>query len=209
MRSTTAAIPTAGRNTSRPSSRWRISRRKAGVEGHASHDSHAAHASDEGRDHSRAGSTLGVDYATTSCYDPDASGRRVRAVRRVPAATEGIRRSRRRPIRCAISRGCRRDVRRERDLLHAAGRRREHRTPRGVLSLRRVQPVDGSRSRSCRRRLPILRHGFRRRRGPGGGKFATADVLARAVAEKWPANVSARARRLVVCTGGEPLLQTG
>jgi 7-carboxy-7-deazaguanine synthase (Cx14CxxC type) len=43
--------------------------------------------------------------------------------------------------------------------------------------------------------------------GPGGGKFATADALARAVAEKWPANVSARARKLVVCTGGEPLLQ--
>jgi 7-carboxy-7-deazaguanine synthase len=43
--------------------------------------------------------------------------------------------------------------------------------------------------------------------GPGGGKFATADDLARAVAEKWPANVSARARKLVVCTGGEPLLQ--
>lgn len=43
--------------------------------------------------------------------------------------------------------------------------------------------------------------------GPGGGKFANADALARAVAEKWPANVSARARKLVVCTGGEPLLQ--
>ena len=43
--------------------------------------------------------------------------------------------------------------------------------------------------------------------GPGGGKFAAADALARAVAEKWPANVSARARKLVVCTGGEPLLQ--
>jgi 7-carboxy-7-deazaguanine synthase (Cx14CxxC type) len=43
--------------------------------------------------------------------------------------------------------------------------------------------------------------------GPGGGKFDTADALARAVAEKWPANVSPRARRLVVCTGGEPLLQ--
>ncbi len=43
--------------------------------------------------------------------------------------------------------------------------------------------------------------------GPGGGKFASAELLARAVAEKWPANVSARARKLVVCTGGEPLLQ--
>lgn len=43
--------------------------------------------------------------------------------------------------------------------------------------------------------------------GPGGGKFEAADALARAVAEKWPANVSPRARKLVVCTGGEPLLQ--
>jgi len=43
--------------------------------------------------------------------------------------------------------------------------------------------------------------------GPGGGKFTSADDLARAVAERWPANVSARARKLVVCTGGEPLLQ--
>lgn len=43
--------------------------------------------------------------------------------------------------------------------------------------------------------------------GPGGGKFVSADDLARAVAERWPAHVSARARKLVVCTGGEPLLQ--
>jgi 7-carboxy-7-deazaguanine synthase len=43
--------------------------------------------------------------------------------------------------------------------------------------------------------------------GPGGGKFDTADALARAVAEKWPPDVSPRARKLVVCTGGEPLLQ--
>jgi 7-carboxy-7-deazaguanine synthase (Cx14CxxC type) len=40
--------------------------------------------------------------------------------------------------------------------------------------------------------------------GPEGGKFATADELAAAVAEKWPA---ADARPFVVCTGGEPLLQ--
>jgi 7-carboxy-7-deazaguanine synthase len=41
--------------------------------------------------------------------------------------------------------------------------------------------------------------------GPGGGKFATADALARAVSAAWPdANPQ---RRFVVCTGGEPLLQ--
>jgi 7-carboxy-7-deazaguanine synthase (Cx14CxxC type) len=42
--------------------------------------------------------------------------------------------------------------------------------------------------------------------GPGGGKFATADQLAAAVAAAWPGGDPA-ARPLVVCTGGEPLLQ--
>jgi len=41
--------------------------------------------------------------------------------------------------------------------------------------------------------------------GPGGGKFTTADALAEAVAARWPGD--AEGRRLVVCTGGEPLLQ--
>jgi 7-carboxy-7-deazaguanine synthase (Cx14CxxC type) len=43
--------------------------------------------------------------------------------------------------------------------------------------------------------------------GPGGGKFATAADLGRAIADKWPADSSPTARRMVVCTGGEPLLQ--
>lgn len=41
--------------------------------------------------------------------------------------------------------------------------------------------------------------------GPDGGKFATAQELASAVASRWP--TTERERRLVVCTGGEPLLQ--
>jgi 7-carboxy-7-deazaguanine synthase (Cx14CxxC type) len=41
--------------------------------------------------------------------------------------------------------------------------------------------------------------------GAGGGKFATAEDLARAVEEKWPAG--SMAQPYVVCTGGEPLLQ--
>jgi 7-carboxy-7-deazaguanine synthase (Cx14CxxC type) len=41
--------------------------------------------------------------------------------------------------------------------------------------------------------------------GDGGGKFATADDLADAIERKWPQQ--SRARRFVVCTGGEPLLQ--
>ena len=40
--------------------------------------------------------------------------------------------------------------------------------------------------------------------GPDGGKFATAEDLAAAIAHRWPAT---NARPFVVCTGGEPLLQ--
>jgi len=56
--------------------------------------------------------------------------------------------------------------------------------------------------------------------GPGGGKFATADALADAVASRWPTGEGPRrasraselvggeaAQPYVVCTGGEPLLQ--
>ena len=39
--------------------------------------------------------------------------------------------------------------------------------------------------------------------GPGGGKFANAEDLAKAVAAKWPNGHAP----YVVCTGGEPLLQ--
>lgn len=41
--------------------------------------------------------------------------------------------------------------------------------------------------------------------GPDGGRFATAEALADAVAARWPA--TGGGRRYVVCTGGEPLLQ--
>lgn len=43
--------------------------------------------------------------------------------------------------------------------------------------------------------------------GPGGGKFATAMDLARAIRAKWPEGKTAKTRPFVVCTGGEPLLQ--
>lgn len=43
--------------------------------------------------------------------------------------------------------------------------------------------------------------------GTGGGKFRTADELAAAVAREWPSAANGRSQPLVVCTGGEPLLQ--
>jgi len=41
--------------------------------------------------------------------------------------------------------------------------------------------------------------------GPGGGRFASPEALAKAIAAAWPS--SEAASRFVVCTGGEPLLQ--
>lgn len=47
--------------------------------------------------------------------------------------------------------------------------------------------------------------------GPGGGRFGSALELAQAAAATWSADTSppvhAQARPLIVCTGGEPLLQ--
>lgn len=43
--------------------------------------------------------------------------------------------------------------------------------------------------------------------GPDGGKFTSAAALAAHVDARWPAGSGPRARKLVVCTGGEPLLQ--
>ncbi|MEX2156708.1 MAG: 7-carboxy-7-deazaguanine synthase [Gemmatimonadales bacterium] len=43
--------------------------------------------------------------------------------------------------------------------------------------------------------------------GPGGGKFASAQELATAVHATWQVAAHSKARPLVVCTGGEPMLQ--
>ena len=43
--------------------------------------------------------------------------------------------------------------------------------------------------------------------GPGGGRFATAEALADAVAAAWAGGPHPAAAPYVVCTGGEPLLQ--
>jgi 7-carboxy-7-deazaguanine synthase (Cx14CxxC type) len=43
--------------------------------------------------------------------------------------------------------------------------------------------------------------------GVGGGTFSSAAALAGKIASAWPAAITPQARPLVVCTGGEPLLQ--
>lgn len=43
--------------------------------------------------------------------------------------------------------------------------------------------------------------------GHGGGTFPDADSLAASVTSHWPTDTNPAARKFVVCTGGEPLLQ--
>jgi len=43
--------------------------------------------------------------------------------------------------------------------------------------------------------------------GPGGGRFTSAAELASAVSAAWPTDARYAASPMVVCTGGEPLLQ--
>ncbi len=43
--------------------------------------------------------------------------------------------------------------------------------------------------------------------GPGGGRYATPEAVAEAVARFWPTGASPDSQPWVICTGGEPLLQ--
>jgi 7-carboxy-7-deazaguanine synthase len=43
--------------------------------------------------------------------------------------------------------------------------------------------------------------------GPGGGNYISADALVAAIDSRWPQTAEPKARKLVVCTGGEPLIQ--
>ena len=105
---------------------------------------------------------------------------RVRSLRRLPVAAERVRRGRTpdpaplrvdptappiRAVRTVYSAAVQPpDVHRQRDLLHASGRRRERRQAGGVLSFLGVQSVDGTRGGSRDGDLRLLRHRLRRRR---------------------------------------------
>ena len=82
----------------------------------------------------------------------------------------------------------------------------QRRAARGLLPLLRLQPLERAREGSRDGGVHVLRHRLRRHRRPDGGKFRSAGELADAVAGDWP-RVNGRSRPLVVCTGGEPLLQ--
>ena len=98
-------------------------------------------------------------------------------------------------------------LRRQGNLLHPAGRGCADRPAGGLLPVRRVQPVDGPGSRIERRQsagsaTPISSAPTVR----AAGSSPRAVALAAAVAAAWP-DRRQPARRFVVCTGGEPLLQ--
>ncbi len=54
---------------------------------------------------------------------------------------------------------------------------------------------------------PFCDTDFRGIDGPGGGRFTTPDELADVVSQQWPRGIAPAGRPMVVCTGGEPLLQ--
>ena len=94
-RSTTAAIPTAARSTSRPSSRWPTWPPRRASRARQRSAIHTPLIDLTKAQIIRRGLELGVDYGLThSCYDPDADGARLRALRLLPAAAQGLSRTR-------------------------------------------------------------------------------------------------------------------
>ena len=93
--STTAAIPTAGRSSWRPSSAMANLATKAGVEGRLRFTIHAPLMQLGKAEIIRRGIELGVDYGLThSCYDPSPAGAGLRPLRCLPTAAQRLRRGR-------------------------------------------------------------------------------------------------------------------
>ena len=175
-------------------------------------DPHPADRPDQGRDHPaghrRSASTTRM---TVSCYDPDDGPARVRAVRLVPAPAQGLRRGRasrtRRAYRAA-SRGSGMTLPGQGDLLHPPGRGHPRRTPRGVLPVHRLQPVDRPRGAPVDAVCQFCDTDFVGTDGPGGGTLRHRRRPGRRRRPAaWAADDRRRPTAFVVCTGGEPLLQ--
>ncbi len=181
---------------------------KAGVEGATELTIHAPLIDMTKAEIIELGTSLGVDFGiTVSCYDASADGRRVRSVRFVPAATQGLRRGRRRrpdEVPRRTGRGMTYLVKEM--FFTLAGRGLQRRHPRRVLPLRRLQPLDRPRGAPIDRRLPVLRHRLRRDRRRRRREVPDPRRI-------WPLPspptwaADSNAERFVVCTGGEPLLQ--
>ena len=73
----------------------------------------------------------------------------------------------------------------------------------GVLPLCGLQSLERARAGPATAVCQFCDTDFIGTDGVGGGKFATADDLAAAIAAQWPGG----GKPYVVCTGGEPLLQ--
>ena len=178
-------------------------RHQGGRRGRALHRPHAAHRHDQGR-HRRArrrgsGSTPAMSW---SCYDPTPDRRALRPVRFLPAARQGLRRGG--PARSdRATRATAHELRGQGDLPDPAGRGDAGGPPRRLPALRRLQSVERARAGPGRRRNAISATPI--------SSAWTARMAAATRPRRWPTRSrrsGAKASgRLVVITGGEPMLQ--
>ena len=131
---------------------------------------------------------------------PGAGRQPLRPVRRLPAARQGVRRGgAARPDRSTH------DLRGQGGVPDAAGRGRAGGQPGGVPALRRLQSVVGARSRTGRPRSAISATPISS--APTGRAAASSPTRRSLPAMSRRCGASGEERRLVVVTGGEPMLQ--
>ena len=173
---------------------------KAGVEGERFHHPRAAAAHDQGRHRPRGAAARARRGLSHSCYDPLPDGRhcgqcdacRLRAKGFAEAGLDG-------------SDGVTHDLRGQGMLPDASGRGRAGGQPRGVPALCRVQSVVGARAgpratRNAVSATPISS-------APTARAAASSPSAERARGACRAPVGRGRERRLVVITGGEPMLQ--
>ena len=184
---------------------------KAGVEGtQRLDDPHAADAAHEGGHHPpRARARRRLLASRRAATTPTREGRACGACDSCLLRLHGLRRGRRARPRALPADAAARVTYAVKEIFYTLqGEGAQRRPAGGVLPLRRLQPLDRPRGgprarRSARSATPTSSAPTAR----GGGKFRTAaDARRRRSPAQWPP-VNGRSRPLVVCTGGEPLLQ--
>ena len=181
---------------------------KAGVEGSRPAHPHAAHPADQGADHPPRARARRRLLAHPQLLRPRRRGRARAGTATLPAAAARLRRGGRARSDRLRAGGARMTYAVKEIFYTLQGEGANTGRPAVFCRFAGLQPLDGPRAGSGERRLHVLRHrlrGHRRHRGrqvrarPSSGRGGRGRTGRR--------EPTARSRPLVVCTGGEPLLQ--